>query len=661
MEELFLNGQKIDLEGNSISRNIQNISLIGDFRLKSDYTNRLRIPKTSNNVRVMEYLGINGNTSPFKFGNLSAIYKINGLNAITNGVAKVLGDVPTTKDRIGYYEIAIYSGVYTLYEATIGKSLKDLNMSSYNHTFNVANVRGYFGATEGITYPMGMYRRPKALKLSDTSSYFTIRHPSSYGSGADKNELKEDSLLSMGNIFHDDGVDYAIRIEEMQLMFYEHTLVKKILEDAGFTYTFPFFDSEEFTSILITSDKGMYTDIGDSVNVNSLLPDINQWEFLSNVFRTYGIVYKEIDSNSILGSDKILEFKKIDDMIVETADDWSDKLSQEISNTYTTKFNRSYNLRYLDGTDYDFSFDIENDKASVNEGDYLRSIFPEATDGFLVSPTTNSEEISVFDAIDYKDGEYIPRESVKPHRFKIRFEERNYGFATYAFNGWGFASYVLDTYNEEVPEITFRDLEMNSIASNHHSNQIAAVRNAYEKEVLLKLNEIDIHSFDILKPKYFKQLGGNFIIQSINNFTGRGLTKCNLVKVGEADDTSYTSQNSISITDCFMSVHPFSITLPILSSLPFRFALNLNIRSKFPIKNIDLVDTNNRTPYEAAFAYSADFNSLDPFGFYKYQVNTEDWKLEFEINKSGSYLLKARAVNHAGQKSQYTLISITIP
>ena len=103
MEELYINNIQIELKSSTVARTLQ-INDLGDVvDRQSNYSNNIKIPKSPNNIRAFEMLGISGNTTRLPYENLVVKYVVNGIELISEGKGVV-------KNTNSSYNLVVYDG-----------------------------------------------------------------------------------------------------------------------------------------------------------------------------------------------------------------------------------------------------------------------------------------------------------------------------------------------------------------------------------------------------------------------------------------------------------------------------------------------------------------------------------------------------------------------
>jgi hypothetical protein len=78
---------------------------------------------------------------------------------------------------------------------------------------------------------------------------------------------------------------------------------------------------------------------------------------------------------------------------------------------------------------------------------------------------------------------------------------------------------------------SFTGLKFSEIVDAYYSEMQQLLNQSKMMNVQLRLTEIDIVNIDFSKPIHIEQLGGNFLINTIQNFIPNQLTKVQLIKL----------------------------------------------------------------------------------------------------------------------------------
>lgn len=228
---LFVNDIEIDLaEGSRIARTKQ-VNDIGSLsNRQSNYTQRIKVPRTKNNINALDHLWLSGNTSraPYK-KNTARLINDSGEDEIFDGQAVVF----SSTDK--HYELSIYDGYVSFVKAIENFSLTDLDISELNHLKNLANVIATYN-DDTLNY---------RYNVADYNGKMT------YGAG----------ILN---------IDYLIPSVRKKYLW------DKIFDFFGFTYSGSVFETEDFINNWMTYPKP----IGDGTQVTTA---IHTWDWNGTV------------------------------------------------------------------------------------------------------------------------------------------------------------------------------------------------------------------------------------------------------------------------------------------------------------------------------------------------------------------------------------------
>lgn len=204
-ENLYFNKKLVDMFPKSVTRKLQ-IADVGDIASrKSTYSYSIKLPKTSNNIQLLDMLGIIGNTSRKPFEKIVADYVVGGIPLVVNGFAKV-------SQTSEFYEVNIFDGVIDLGERLKGKKISDLSFGDLNHFLTTQTFVDSYSNTEGFIYALA-----------------------NFGLGASS----------------------SIKVEKQAPSVFSHTIFKKIFQENGINIVGDFFNTnEKFLSEVLTPVKG---------------------------------------------------------------------------------------------------------------------------------------------------------------------------------------------------------------------------------------------------------------------------------------------------------------------------------------------------------------------------------------------------------------------
>jgi len=132
---LYINGQLADLEPGQVIAQTRQVNDLNSLdNRQASYTNKFSLPKSANNIKLLDYLTLMGNSSNVPYQkNTCSLYSHTGECFVYNGWAVIT-------DGGDSYDCVVYDGIIDLYKAIDNKTLADLDLSSLTHLKNPASV-----------------------------------------------------------------------------------------------------------------------------------------------------------------------------------------------------------------------------------------------------------------------------------------------------------------------------------------------------------------------------------------------------------------------------------------------------------------------------------------------------------------------------------------
>jgi len=208
---LFINDIEFDLPNNFTIARTKQVNDMGSISdRQTNYTQKIKLPRTKNNQNGLNQLGFIGSQSTIPYENNTVkLYNENGEAEIYDGYAKVFG----TTDK--YYDVAIYDGYVTFAKAIENLTLNALDLEDVNHFKTLDNVIDSFNDLTIYKYIVADYNG-KALYDTDVIN-----------------------------------IDYLVPSLPISYLW------DKIFDTFGFTYEGVVFDSFNFTNLWLTYPKGV--------------------------------------------------------------------------------------------------------------------------------------------------------------------------------------------------------------------------------------------------------------------------------------------------------------------------------------------------------------------------------------------------------------------
>lgn len=214
---LYIRGHQVDLDPNNNLAQTKQINDIGNISSKkSSFTNTFKLPKTANNIRVMDFMTLTANNSRVQYEKNEC-----SLFSAETGQCFIYKGWGIITDGGENYEVAIVDGMIDFYKAIENKNLSDIGLEELTHLKTIENVIG--------SWAVGPYRYILADYNGDTGR--TLE----------------------GEI----NIDYLVPSVSVKYLW------DKVFEKAGFTYSGSIFDMWGFNNLWMTFPKGLATSDSD--------------------------------------------------------------------------------------------------------------------------------------------------------------------------------------------------------------------------------------------------------------------------------------------------------------------------------------------------------------------------------------------------------------
>lgn len=473
MDELYLNGMKVEIPPKAVALNLQ-VNDLGELKdRQSDYTNRFKLNLTPQNLEVLEHLGIVGNQSTVPYRNITAKWIVDGVELIPSGFAVV--KAVTEKDEISHYDVHVYNNNIDFFSAIEGKSIRDLDWSDINHQIDYITMIESLDGSKDYIYAVAGYT---------------------------------------GKVPVADNFD----LQYMLPSVFWHAVWSRIWSEAGFTFSGDVFSTNDWNDIIVGAtsfDQGQTNFL--MKDFRTILPDISQKQFIKEALWRFGLMFKK-DRH-----DNHYTFKYIKDVLKDKAgaEKYSDKFVS-ISKTgfRLGKYVKQNWFRFSETTDgttnQDGSIDVDIDNLSGSK-DLMKSVFQA---NVTITPF-DYVEVPVFE-IDTENNDVKITEQ-KPWIARLNYLSDS--------NQYKDENGTLQTYGGDKPFAQFIDLSFRRSVYFFYREIREVISKASVREAYLKLNALDVYQFDFLKLLYIKQLGAYFYANKIKNYRSDTVTKVELVEI----------------------------------------------------------------------------------------------------------------------------------
>jgi hypothetical protein len=211
MKELWINNQRIEVAaGTQIALTMATQDLMDPAGKDGDGSNRFSLPASAPNRQALGHANDVGSMEEQPYRKLPARY-IQGGEELINGYAFI-------EEAGETIEVELYGGNRSFFAEIEGKSIRDLNLTPYDHERNNTNILNSFINNDGYIYPIANYN----ADWNTSSTEFNNR---------------------------------TVIIANLLPAMYFHTILRLIAEEAGYTFIGPRWNDAELQSLLLAADN----------------------------------------------------------------------------------------------------------------------------------------------------------------------------------------------------------------------------------------------------------------------------------------------------------------------------------------------------------------------------------------------------------------------
>lgn len=522
MTEIYLNGELADFEEEeTIVSSYGNISF-GEFSKKKGVkTNTYKLPLTNRNKLIIENAEIvnNASTLPYRFFNI--VIFVYGIEVFSGYAA-----IRSAKDS---YEVQSFAGVSTFYNTISKKKITELDLSDFNHTYDLASIQSSWNNTDGYIYGYVWYG----------------------------------GFLNNG----------LIPPQYLKPQVFFHTVVKKIMTEAGYEVRGKVLEDDRFLRHVIVFSKFPASfDFLDTINLASTLPDVLQSKIILDFLNIYGVML-DVDQDEM-----IITCDYIDDIIFNDYIDWGHK----IDNSEFPEV--KYDLGYAQKNYFKFKIDdvmtdawekevlIDNETLDSEGPIYTSDFFNvnyylNPSDITITSKPTGSltgkgelPTVQVYEETRawsvgqkvFHNGEYYiaiqlqnDLEDPKPPHLNgdywTRMEESD--VFTYKIKNMYGVVMLNPSSNVEILSspsnipvtrlITGDELDWEISYTRHYRMFDRIIKSTKVVEILMKLTQADINQLDFSRPYWFESYNGFFALEEViqYNLSDPQSTMCRFIRI----------------------------------------------------------------------------------------------------------------------------------
>lgn len=280
MTEIYVNGQLVHMEEEEVIAATYGNIAFGEFSKRMGVkTNTFSIPINNNNKLILENADIvnNGSIIPYRF--FSLVINLNGTEAF-NG----LGYITEVHEKIQIQSIA---GSSTFYATISERKIQELDLSEFNHIYNVENILSSWSNTKGYMYALVGYGI--GWETLNNSAIPLRRIPPNY----------------------------------FYPQVFTHTVVRQILKQAGYEIKGRVLEDSRFLrEVIIFNTFPFPYQMGDTINIATLLPDMLQSKTILDFMNKYGLMADVDNENGVV------TFDFIDDILFKEPIYWENKIDE---------------------------------------------------------------------------------------------------------------------------------------------------------------------------------------------------------------------------------------------------------------------------------------------------------------------------------------------
>lgn len=243
---LYINGQRADLAaGQAIAQTRQVNDLNSLDNRQASYTNKFNLPKTANNLRILNHLTQTGSQSNVPYQkNECSLYSETGECFVYKGWAMIT-------DGGEDFDVVIYDGIIDLYKAIENTNLGALELSEINHLKTPETITASW-TNENYRYILADYNGQTTYRVGFLSAVYRV------------------------------NADYLIPSVRIGYLW------NKIFGTYGFTYSGAIFQTEAFKNLWMTFPKGV---LPSESATEMLKSDSWGYQYYSHPLRAYYAKY----------------------------------------------------------------------------------------------------------------------------------------------------------------------------------------------------------------------------------------------------------------------------------------------------------------------------------------------------------------------------------
>ena len=505
--DLFVNGRRLEVSKNTpIALTFVANDLAELRNRQSNRSNRFKIPLTRLNREILELPEIITSETLIPYRSNDAIVIQDGVQIVPEGLFEIL----QVQDFI---EAQVVSGNNGFFDKIKDKDLRDLDLSAFNHTWNLSNVIASRNntAADGYIYP----------------------------------------LINYGNLTSG-SITFDVRLQPASIFF--KTILDQIHIDAGYSKTGKIFTKSVNVGGLFGTNVVMYPNMiipfsndalpnafGSTVNVSDLLPDMTQTDFVKAFMNLFGLFPQADQVAKNIDYFQLQEVINNQDQVVN----WSDKIDKSRKPTIkygAGSYGQVNRLRYSqDDSDINFGAGTLNIDDETIVGERIMFELPFA-------PTITAPALQTASVIPLINkvvgGEFSI--STNP-RILIMRRGSQVGQLPQITNGVDYTDGATTTNiaGNDLPYCHFNrgggaivslsfgnGTSVDGLISKHYDPAFSSMFTRPKSMTqLFKLDQVDISSIDHSLPVFIESMSEFFYLNRVDKYIGGRLTPVNLIRL----------------------------------------------------------------------------------------------------------------------------------
>ena len=263
---------------------------------------------------------------------------------------------------------------------------------------------------------------------------------------------------------------------------------------------------------------------GDSIDFEEAFIDFKCTDFVKEIMFQFSLTpFTSRFENSILfltEDEKYLDADRLD---------WSDKFVNRISTEYEIGYSQKNNFKYK----------YNNENENHNDGEILINNVNLPEEGTVIQSVTysperfftfyNSEQllqVKMWDKEIQDDGSIEYKDLRK--RFVFLREEDISGTVTIESD-----IFANSDSTTQAKKGVFGSLNYSNVVATRYNSTRTILNNTKLEKVFLKLNTVEASGLDLAKKYFFKQLGGDYVINKMDKYLDNEPTRFELLKINE--------------------------------------------------------------------------------------------------------------------------------